>query len=95
MGICKIYGKCIAIYGKSFNVPGLIDRHLEIYETPTKYKLVVFRSVHKGWRLRENILDTIHINKPVTKQDVMRSVNALGFESKNRLWAETNSLMSE
>ena len=94
MGKCKIYGKCIAIFGKSFNIPGLVDRHREIYETPTKYKLVVFRSVHKGWRLRENILDTIHINKPVTKQDVMRSVNALGFENKNRFWVDEQSVIA-
>lgn len=95
MGKCKIYGKCIAIFGKSFNIPGLVDRHLEIYETPTKYKAVLFRSVTKGWRLRENILNTIHIEKPVTKQDIEKIVLDLGFDvSKNRFWVDEKSVIA-
>ena len=86
MASCKIYGLNLAVFGKSFKIAGLIDRHLEIYGTQTKFKIVVFRSTTKGWRKKENILEYREIKKPTTKQDVEKVINELGFTKDNLLW---------
>ena len=84
--MAKIYGTNVAVFGKSFEIKGLIDRHLEVYETKTKFKLVMFRSTHKGWHKDNNIIDSREIKKPATSADVMTIVNEFGFGTNNLMW---------
>jgi hypothetical protein len=81
----RINGKLVGVYGKSFHSPGLIDRHLEVYVTQTKIKGILFRSVVKGWRTKNNILSSIHITdeNPISRLDEV--LESFGFEHKNKL----------
>lgn len=88
--MAKIYGTNVAIFGKSFEIAGLIDRHLEIYGTKTKFKLVMFRSVHKGWHKKHNIIECRELKKPTTPTELMKLVNELGFDKNNLLWKDVN-----
>lgn len=88
--MAKIYGTNVAIFGKSFEIAGLIDRHLEIYGTKTKFKLVMFRSTQKGWHKKHNIVAYKELKKPTTPVELMKLVNELGFDKTNLLWKDVN-----
>jgi hypothetical protein len=88
--MAKIYGTNVAIFGKSFEIAGLIDRHLEIYGTKTKFKLVMFRSTQKGWHKKHNIVAYKELMKPTTPVELMKLVNELGFDKTNLLWKDIN-----
>ena len=88
--MAKIYGTNVAIFAKSFKMKGLVDRFLEVYETKTKFKLVMFRSTQKGWHKKHNIVEYRELKKPTTPTELMMLVNELGFDKTNLLWKDNN-----
>lgn len=81
----RINGKLVGVYGRSVNTPGLIDRHLEVYVTKKRIKGVLFRSIVKGWRTRNNIIRSMYItdDDPISRLDDI--LEQYGFEHKNKL----------
>jgi hypothetical protein len=83
----RINGELVGVYGKSECTPGLIDRHLEVYVTKTRVKGVLFRSTTKGWRKRNNIIDSVHItdSDPLSKLDMI--LKHFNFSHNNLLYS--------
>lgn len=85
MATVKIYGKLIETYGKnSKSKGGIIDKTLEIYETKTGLKGVLWSSKYKGWKEnRNNIISTAWFKE--RDRDIFRVLEYYGFSFSDKL----------
>lgn len=90
MAKVKIYGKLIGTYGKHANgyhekaEGGIIDLTLEIYETKTGLKGVLWQSRYKGWKEnKHNIISTAWFKE--RDRDIFRVLEYYGFKFSDKL----------
>lgn len=60
----RIYGKLIGtLNGHTEDSPNLVNRVMEVYETKTKFKFVLFNSSNFNWRTQNNVLSSTECSK--------------------------------
>ncbi len=56
----RIYGKLVATFHKSSNGGALLNRTLEVYETKSGLKGILWATPYKRWKQPQNIISIAH-----------------------------------